>query len=95
MQDCIARYDSPETVFYLDPPYWGTTGYGEAFSFDNYVRMAELAQTSKGKFVISINDHPEIREVFEGLTCHNVSITYTVGGSHNAAKRDELIFTSK
>lgn len=25
---CIDRYDRPHTLFYLDPPYWQTEGYG-------------------------------------------------------------------
>ncbi|MEE9358115.1 MAG: hypothetical protein V3U62_07455, partial [Sedimenticolaceae bacterium] len=82
------------TVFYLDPPYWGTTGYGSDFTFDNYAKMAELASSCSGKLVISINDHPDIREVFNEFKCQSIPITYTVGGSTNAAKRRELIITS-
>ena len=91
---CITRYDSADTVFYLDPPYWETTGYGSDFDFDNYAKMAELAARCSGKVVISINDHPDIREVFSHLNCQSIPITYTVGGNANAAKRRELIISS-
>ena len=89
--NCIERYDSEDTVFYPDPPYWETAGYGNEFTFDNYERMADLAKCSKGKFVISINDHPDIRKVFEGFEQRKIGIKYTVGGNANAAERRELV----
>lgn len=89
--ECIERYDTDNTVFYLDPPYWQTAGYGKEFTFDNYERMAEMARCCKGKIVISINDHPDIREVFKGLNQQEVIINYTVGGMREKTERGELI----
>ena len=66
---CITRYDSADTAFYLDPPYWGTTEYGSDFGFEHYTKMAELAVSCSDKVVISINDHPDIREVLSHLNC--------------------------
>jgi DNA adenine methylase len=91
----MSRYDSPDTVFYLDPPYWNTAGYGSEFTFENYVKMAEIASNCAGKMVISINDHPDIKQVFAGLVLESVPITYTVGGNAKAAERRELIICSK
>ncbi|MDH4229947.1 MAG: DNA adenine methylase [Nitrospirota bacterium] len=79
-QDCIARYDRPHTLFYCDPPYWSTTGYGTPFVLEHYDRMADLARTIKGKMIISVSDHPEMRRAFAGLPMREVPITYTVGG---------------
>lgn len=76
--DCIERYDRPHTFFYLDPPYWQTEGYGVPFEFDQYVRMAELMRRTSGRMMVSINDHPDIRWVFEGLTMLELEICYTV-----------------
>lgn len=89
--ECIKRYDRPGTLFYCDPPYWGTVGYGVEFGLDNYERMAELAKTIKGRMIISVNDIPEMRKVFAGLTFKTVDITYTVGGGGKASKTQELI----
>lgn len=91
--DCIQRYDRPGTLFYCDPPYWGTTGYGVEFGLDNYSRMAELAKSIKGRMIISVNDIPEMRQVFADLTIKTVDITYTVGGN-NSTKTRELIITN-
>jgi DNA adenine methylase len=42
--ECISRYDSPETLFFCDPPYLNTERYyGKGnFTYDDHVRLAEL-----------------------------------------------------
>lgn len=77
---CILRYDRPHSLFYCDPPYWGTEGYGVGFGLEQYARMADLARTIKGKMVISVNDIPEMRQIFAGFSLSEVGITYSVGG---------------
>jgi len=84
---CVERYDRPYTLFYLDPPYWGTAGYGVEFGFDNYVRMADLARSIKGRMMISVNDIPAMREVFDGLPMQRLEIGYTVGGANAGQKK--------
>jgi len=92
--DCVKRYDRPHTLFYLDPPYWETTGYGESFPFVEYEKMAELMRTMQGKAVLSINDHPDIRELFKGFLIEETSLRYTVGKATNRPERGELIVMS-
>ena len=87
----VEKYDREHTFFYLDPPYWQTTGYGIKFEWSNFERMAELAKTIKGTMLISINDHPDIREAFKGLHMQQLDITYTVGGAHNNQQSKELL----
>jgi DNA adenine methylase len=89
--DCVRRYDRPHTLFYLDPPYWATAGYGVEFGFDNYVLMAELAKSIQGRMIISVNDISEMREVFAGLSMESVPINYTVGGGGRGKESAELI----
>ena len=81
----------PDTLFYCDPPYWGTEGYGVGFGLDQYTRMAELARSIKGKMIISVNDIPEMRQAFAGLRMESVDITYTVGGGKKGSKTAELV----
>lgn len=78
----------------MDPPYWGTAGYGVEFGLEQYTRMAELMRSMKGKAILSINDHPKIREIFAGFQLEQVEIDYTVGGGGKAAARKELIIYS-
>jgi DNA adenine methylase len=88
---CIARYDRPATLFYLDPPYWGTAGYGAGFEFEEYEKMAQLMGSMKGKAILSINDHPDIRRVFSDYDMQSAGIAYTVGGAGNRKEAKELI----
>lgn len=90
--ECVGRYDRPETLFYCDPPYWGTEGYGADFPPEEYARMAELARALKGKMLISVGDHPEMRKAFAGLATEVFEIAYTVGGGRKQAK--ELLIRS-
>ena len=89
---CIERYDRPHTLFYCDPPYWGTEGYGVEFGLENYDHIADLARSIKGKMIISVNDIPEMRQVFNGLNIHSVEINYSLAGK--GTPRRELIVSN-
>ena len=92
--ECITRYDSrPGTLFYCDPPYWGCTDdYGRnIFSADDFDRLRALLGAIQGRFILSINDTPEIREIFAGLTIQEVGLNYRLSGKVTAAR--ELIIT--
>ena len=92
--ECAQRYDRPGTLCYMDPPYWGTAGYGVEFGMDEYVRMAEFARCCRGQVVVSVNDIPEMRDVFAGLSIETASTTYTVGAVNRDAPRGELIISN-
>lgn len=62
------------------------------FGFEQYERMAELARTVQGSVLISINDHPDIRRVFDGLYIDELAINYTVGGGAGTPARELLIW---
>jgi DNA adenine methylase len=90
-QACIERYDRPHTLFYCDPPYWQTEGYGVPFPFEEYERLSAAARSIQGVMVISVNDHPDMRRAFSGLPMRDVPITYTVGGTGSSPEVAELI----
>jgi DNA adenine methylase len=93
----IARYDRPTTLFYLDPPYFGSEReYGkELFSRADFARLAEQLAAIAGRFVLSINDTPQIRDVFGAFAFERVATTYTVGGGARAKGVHELIITDR
>ena len=94
-QQCMKRYDRPHTMFYLDPPYWGTEGYGVEFGLDNYSEIAGLMRSVAGKVIVSVNDIPEMRQAFKGLPMRRVTIGYTVGKTPASRKAvGELIITN-
>lgn len=92
-QEFITRYDRPGTLFYLDPPYYaGEEDYGAGmFSRDQFAEMASILRGLKGRFILSINDRPETRELFAGFDLHEVELTYTVAGGRYAKLAKELV----
>jgi DNA adenine methylase len=96
--DLIRRYDGPEVLFYLDPPYWGCeTDYGDSgFERADFERLAEQLSGISGRFILSINDTPAVREVFGRFRMEEVQTTYTLStASAGAGKRaGELIVSS-
>lgn len=91
---CVERYDRSHTLFYLDPPYWGTEGYEVPFGIEQYGRMAALLKSMKGKAVVSVNDLPEMHLAFAGLNQRRLSITYTVGSIDRRSPSRELLITN-
>lgn len=91
----IARYDRPGALFYLDPPYWGCEGdYGPGlFSADDFGRLRALLESLKGRFIMSINDTPEIRAIFVGFAMEEVKLNYSVGGGKKVTEARELIIS--
>ena len=83
----ISRYDRPFTLFYIDPPYWGHEAdyWKEMFSREEFERMADMLRRLKGRFILSLNDRPEVRELFGGFSIEAVETRYTANA--NATKR--------
>ncbi|MES3093218.1 DNA adenine methylase [Sphingomonas aerolata] len=95
--DVIRRYDHADALFYLDPPYDETTGYGTGFGRDDYVAMAAQLATIAGSFIMSINDTPFIRETFAAFEIQEVETTWTIStkAPGTGAKVTELIIRSR
>ncbi|MEP5728549.1 MAG: DNA adenine methylase [Sulfitobacter sp.] len=95
-QDVLSRYDNPTSLFYLDPPYFGDENdYGKGlFDRSQFAVMATILRDLEGAFILSINDTPEIRQVFDGFIFEEVTLKYTVsnGAATDAA---ELIISNR
>lgn len=89
----INRYDRPGTLFYLDPPYHGSEGdYGrELFGREQFERMAERLGRLKGRFILSINDVPEIRQTFAAFKFEGAELTYTISGGNGRPAKELII----
>lgn len=93
--DCFKRYDRPHTFFYADPPYWQTAGYGMEFPWENYERLAGLMASCKGKVMLSINDHLDIRRLFAEFSISSLKIKYSVGNrSRLPTESTEIVITN-
>lgn len=93
--DFIDRYDRPGTLFYLDPPYFGCEDdYGKGmFDRAEFAQMADRLARLKGRFILSLNDRAEVREIFSAFALEAVRTTYTVSAGSNAKQAGELIIS--
>jgi len=76
-QEILKRYDRPQTFFYLDPPYFGLPYYKFNFKEDDYVELAGLLKGLTGKFLLSLNDTPEIRRIFSNFKITSLTLFYS------------------
>lgn len=91
--DFIRRYDTANTLFYIDPPYFfGENDYGKGmFSRADFTKLAALLGQIKGKFLLSINDVQPIRKAFSAFKMVEVSTKYTVSGKGSKDAKELLI----
>jgi DNA adenine methylase len=68
--DCIARYDAPDTLFYLDPPYlqvtrskWRKSAYRHEMADPDHIQLADLLHSIEGMALLS--GYPS--ELYDGL----------------------------
>ncbi|MGR8925013.1 DNA adenine methylase [Rhizobium leguminosarum] len=89
----IDRYDRPGTLFYLDPPYFGSEDdYGKSlFGRDQFEVLAARLRQIRGRFLMSINDVREIRELFSGCLIQSIELTYSVSGGKGTNARELII----
>lgn len=90
--DLIKRYDREYTLFYLDPPYWNSEDdYGAGlFGKNDFNTLSDILTAVSGKFVLSLNDTPEIRSIFSQFTIDPVTTVYSLGKG-NRIPANELI----
>lgn len=86
--DLISRYDREKTFFYIDPPYWDCENYyGDGiFSKEDFDALADQLSKIKGKFLLSLNDTPEVRQIFSKFIIEGVSVTYSCSKKSTKAK---------
>lgn len=87
--DCIRRYDRPSTIFYIDPPYFGTAGYAIKWTCVDFIRLRKALDSVKGRFILSLNDVPDVRRIFHGFRMRQVRLAYSVSnGREPCSGRD-------
>lgn len=84
-EQILTQYDRPETLFYLDPPYWGRKLYRFNFDEQDFRLLAERLGALTGKFVLSLNDLPEVRETFRAFHIRGFAAAYSA--QQKAGKR--------
>jgi len=82
---CIKNWDGPDTFFYADPPYFGLRPYRIPFSEQDHGDLARILRGMRGKWLLTINDHPFIRDLYKGYmavkSITRLQIRKIIGGS--------------
>ena len=63
----IRQYDRPVSFFYCDPLYFATENYYKdvGFTKKDHIRLRDTLLGCSGKFLVSYNDCPEIRDLWD------------------------------
>jgi DNA adenine methylase len=77
-EEVLLRYDRPTTFFYVDPPYYGVKLYRHNLEKSEFAVLRDRLNRLKGKFLLSLNDTPEVREIFSCFEIEEVPIYYSV-----------------
>lgn len=87
-KNIIKMYDSKNTFIYLDPPYEKSNGIYIHNKFD-YIKLKNILENIKGKFLLSINDSENIRSIFKDFNITEIKVQ--IGHGHKGCFRDELL----
>ena len=91
----ITRYDTKDTLFYLDPPYWGNeTDYGkDIFCRADFEWLRDCLRGIKGRFILSLNDTSQVRELFKDFSVETAPVTYSISKT-GCCNRLEVIISN-
>src|SRR5258708_11308027 len=100
-QDCVDRYDRPQTVMYLDPPYpQNDVNYVHNMrDWENHRVLAERLAHATSRWIVSSYDFPQTRALFPN--CFYVPIQSASGmtveknNSQRVVNRELLILNYK
>jgi DNA adenine methylase len=96
VQQLIPGYDSPDTFFYLDPPYVldtrsGGKQYAKEMTADDHRAFIAQVQTIRGSVLISGYDHPLYTPLVEnGWAKIEIDVATTAGLSKKKALEQRL-----
>ena len=95
-EELIKMYDRPSAFFYCDPPYYGTERlYTERFSLEDHYNLHKVLSEIQGKFMVSYNDCPFIRELYKDFHIENFERLNSISQRYNPGDMfAELLITN-
>ena len=76
-EEIMKRFDRAGTMFYLDPPYFARKLYTFNFEDEDFRGLEQHFRVLKGKFLLSLNDVPEVRKIFSRYKIVPVELAYS------------------
>lgn len=86
----IKKYDSPQTFFFLDPPYESSEKLYKKGSFD-FEELNKVLKGVKGKFILTLNDSRNIRNIFNSFKISGITVASKGNKGIGVKDRKELI----
>jgi DNA adenine methylase len=84
-QRCVEINDTPESFFFVDPPYTGCKQKAyQSWTLDDVKGLGEVLRGLQGRWLLTVNDTPEICSLFED--CRVKPVTRARGLNAKAAK---------
>jgi DNA adenine methylase len=84
----IPKYDRPHSFFFLDPPYWQIPGYRHDFEAKDFRDLVTTLSNAQGRFLMTINDTPEVREIFGRFKVEEVRLRYSMSRNGKARGKE-------
>jgi DNA adenine methylase len=78
-------YDSVDTVFFLDPPYYQMKYYPDSFQDGDFQALSKTLRNAKGKFLMTMNNHKKMRELFKEFHIEEIAAPYSVNRTKQTA----------
>lgn len=93
----LKRYDNKDTFFYCDPPYWNCENdYGKGlFGKEDFTHLRDVLAACQGKWLVSINNVPQIKELFKGYEVKEVKTSYSINSGNSKPVTELLISNYK
>ena len=89
-RDCINNWDTSETLFFLDPPYYnGESGFYQ-FTPKDHEDLRTLLGKTKGKWILMYDEADYIRKLYEGFYSQEVASSLSSQKVENGKKRISL-----
>lgn len=95
-EECIRKYDTPDTLFFLDPPYLNAEHYYKhGFTIEDHKRLLNLLPTIKGKFILTTYRNELYENALRNFYCLTVSnVKHSAAYMKKKNRVEECIYTN-
>jgi DNA adenine methylase len=91
----IKVYDRPDALFYCDPPYVGAESYYNVdFTIADHERLKEVLKGIKGRFLLSYNNAPLVRELYSDFHIKEVSRSHNLAARYDGGSYKEVLVSN-